>query len=106
MRPTPAIPPEPTRKVLSYFLRNPRAVDTLEGITRWRLMEEAVQRTTEETSTALAWLVSAGLLRRREVPDGAPLYRLAENRLGEAERLLSLWVSSPDGDSGSSGSGR
>jgi hypothetical protein len=106
MRPTPTIPPEPTRRVLSYFLRHPRAADTLEGITRWRLMEEAVRRTTEEIGQALAWLVSAGLLRRREVPGSAPIYRLAEDRLGEAERLLSLWDGPPDGDSGSSGSGR
>ncbi|MES1245552.1 MAG: hypothetical protein ABUT39_28360 [Acidobacteriota bacterium] len=106
MRPKTAIPPQSTREVLGYFLRNPRTADTLEGITRWRLLEEVVQRTTEETGKAIAWLVSAGLLRRRLVPGGAPTYRLPAERKSEAERLLSTWVSSPDGDSGSSGSGR
>jgi len=89
MSPTPNFPSDVTRAVLSYFLRHPRAADTLEGITRWRLMEEAVLRATQETDSALAWLVSAGFLRRTAVAGGAPVYSLAEERREEAERLFS-----------------
>lgn len=79
-------PPEPASEILRYFLRQPRAADTLEGIVRWRLLEETVQRKTEETARALEWLVEAGLLHR--VLLGEPVYRLAEERREEAERLL------------------
>ena len=38
-------PPEPAkaRAVLSYFFRHRRAADTLEGVVRWRLLEEQVR---------------------------------------------------------------
>jgi len=79
---------EPTRKILRYFVRNPEASDTFEGIVRWRLMEEAVHRTTEETGSALMWLVARGFL--DEVPIGTrgPVYRLNRERRADAERFL------------------
>lgn len=84
----PPSPPEPVSEILRYFLRHPRAADTLEGIVRWRLLEETVQRKTEETARALAWLVDAGLLHREAMPGGEPAYSLARERKAEAERLL------------------
>ena len=40
-------------EILSYFLRNPLAADTLEGVARWRLLDEVVYRKVEETRAAL-----------------------------------------------------
>jgi len=105
MSPLPTFLSNVTCAVLRYFVRNPQAADTLEGIARWRLLEEAVQRTTEETGEALAWLVAAGLLRCTEVPGCVPVYSLAAGRQDDAERLLSAG-GSPDGNPGSAGSGR
>jgi hypothetical protein len=33
-----------TKQIVSYFLRNPNAADTLEGIARWRLLEERIHQ--------------------------------------------------------------
>ncbi len=76
------------RKVLSYFLRNPQAADTLEGIARWRLMEEKIRGSVEETDQALAWLVSEGLLARESVEGSGPIFRLNRDKAAEAADLL------------------
>jgi len=103
MSPTHDSTSDVTRAVLSYFLRHPQAADTLAGVARWRLLEEAVQRTTAETDAALGWLVSAGFLCRVAVTGNAPVYCLAEDRRAEAERFLGLPDGSPQGNSGSAG---
>jgi hypothetical protein len=64
------------RQVLGYFVRNPQAIDNLEGIVRWRLLQERVHRTLQETESALTWLVKEGYLREEANPGGEPLYRL------------------------------
>ena len=38
------------KEILSYFLRNPQAADNLEGVARWRLLEQTVHRSVEETA--------------------------------------------------------
>ena len=79
---------EPTRKILRYFVRNPEAADTFEGIVRWRLIEEAIHQTTEETEQALAWLVAQGYLREASVGERGPLFQLNAEKRAEAERFL------------------
>jgi hypothetical protein len=56
-------------QVLSYFVRNPRAADTLEGVARWRLLQDQVSRTCQETEVALQWLVDQGQV--ETVPTGS-----------------------------------
>ena len=58
-----------TREILNYFLRSPHAADNLEGIARWRLLEERIQRTVEETKESLDWLLEEGYLVRRPPTD-------------------------------------
>jgi hypothetical protein len=79
---------ELTRKILRYFVRNSEAADTFEGIVRWRLMEEAIHQTTEETEQALAWLVAQGFLQESSVGERGPLFRLNAQKRTEAERFL------------------
>lgn len=77
-----------TRQVLSYFVRNPQAVDSLEGVARWRLLEEAIHVQVSEAREALDWLVERGVIRRTEGPGMPPVFSLDPDRRGEAEQLL------------------
>ena len=74
--------------VLRYFLRSPRAADTLEGIARWRLLDERIQRRIEEVDRALTWLVGAGFLVERSTPGSAPLFLLNRTKVAEAAQLV------------------
>jgi len=98
-----ALPPAPVAKeVLCYFLRNPRAADSLEGIARWRLLSENVRRTVEETREALRWLVDNGLLTATAIPGAETIYSLSEDNLAAAETFLkNLKKEIPDKHGGS-----
>lgn len=73
---------EIARDVLSYFLRNPEAADDLEGVARWRLLQQSIERSVEETNAALEWLAKKGYLVKMPTAAGA-IYRLnTGNRLG------------------------
>jgi hypothetical protein len=80
--------PESAKRILSYFVRNPEAADTCEGIARWRLLEEAIHHTTEETADAIDWLESRGFLRRVTRMGSAPLFVLDRTRLADVEGFL------------------
>jgi hypothetical protein len=76
-------------EILRYFLRNPLAADSLEGITRWRLLDERIHRKLEETERALSALVERGLLIAEESPGLAGrVFRLDPAKLKEAEAYL------------------
>lgn len=77
------------RDILGYFLRNPHTADNLEGIARWRLLNETVYRKVDETRAALARLVECGVLTETIQPGGGPIFTLDPEKRGEAERLVS-----------------
>lgn len=81
---------ELAREILSYFLRNPQAADSLEGVTRWRLLEERVHRELEDTDLALGWLVEHGFLVKISSQWSGPVYRLNETNRGDAEQFLNV----------------
>lgn len=78
----------PVREILTYFLRNPAAADSLEGIARWRLLEEAIHRNVVETQAALEWLVRQGLLIESAESCAGRLFRLNPEKINQAEELL------------------
>lgn len=80
--------PEMAREILEYFVRNPRAADSLEGVVRWRLLEIVVRRQMEQAKAAVAWLVERGYLVENGTPASGPLYRLNEEKHADAERLV------------------
>jgi hypothetical protein len=80
--------PKGAKEVLSYFLRNPHAVDSLEGVARWRLLEETIHHRVEEVDGAVSWLVSQGFLMKEPTVRGFHTYRLNRDRADEAARLL------------------
>ena len=85
---TPRRAPRPAREILAYFLRNPSAADSLEGIARWRLLEEEIHRKVVETRRALAWLVREGLLIETTPTATGRLYKLNPDQQDQAELLL------------------
>jgi hypothetical protein len=74
--------------ILSFYLANPGATETVDGIVEWRLMEEIIRRRVAQTHEALHWLVERGLLTRRERPGGDPLYQLPAEKRAEAARFV------------------
>ncbi len=67
---------EIAQEILGYFLRNPNAADNLEGIARWRLLEQVVYRTLDETQEAVEWLVEQGVLLETPTTGFGPVFRL------------------------------
>jgi len=82
------VDPEVARQVLSCFMRNPQAADTLEGIARWRLLEERLQRTMQQTDAAVRWLVTKGFLQEIEPAGSVKLYRLDPKGQENAAKFL------------------
>lgn len=76
------------QEVLAYFLRNPRAADTLEGVTRWRLLEERIHRRVEEVDRALAWLVDEGFLLKRSTQGSDPIFSFNAAKASEAKSFV------------------
>lgn len=76
------------KEVLNYFLRNAQAADSLEGIARWRLLDEVVRRKVEETRLALEWLAQREFLRKTMVAGGEPVFSLNQTKIREAESFL------------------
>lgn len=78
------------KQVLDYFVQNPKTADTLEGITRWRLLRERVQKSLRETEAAIDWLVERDYLEKVLVAGGKDaIFRLNPGRRSDALRLLS-----------------
>src|SRR5260370_20738736 len=66
-------------QILSYFVRNQKAADSLEGVTRWRLLEEQVHRTLQQTEAAINWLVAEGFLQEVQRAGQVRIFRLNPN---------------------------
>ena len=80
--------PQLVFRILSYFLCNPEAADTLEGVTRWCLLEESIHQSLEEASHALTWLVAEGYLLEIPVSGSDQVFRLNPKRRSDAQDLL------------------
>jgi hypothetical protein len=81
--------PDVVKTVLGYFVRNRKAADTLEGVTRWRLLDEQVNRSLQQTDAAIAWLVEQGFLEElRPAGSAVPVFRLNPDRHAEAAQYL------------------
>ncbi len=76
------------KHILRYFVRNPRAADSLEGITRWRLLQERIDYSFEQTRKALQWLVSQGYVLEETSPVSGPIFRLNPAKWEEIQALL------------------
>lgn len=80
--------PDMAVDILEYFIRNPDAADDLEGIARFRLLDQIIYRHVGEVGDALNWLVASGLLTRTKAPHSEPLYSLNRTRRADAESFV------------------
>jgi len=76
------------RYILGYFLRNPQSADSLEGVARWRLLDETIHHALTETRGALERLVAEGYLLQVSVPGSDRIYVLNAEKRGEAEKFM------------------
>src|SRR5688572_9205058 len=76
------------RDVMRYFVQHPLAADSLEGIARWRLLEQRACDLVAETSSAVAMLVGEGMLEEVAVAGGKTLYRLNPAKIDAARQFL------------------
>lgn len=76
------------KDILRYFLRNPGAVDSLKEIARWRLMQEEVRRSVDETQQALEWLTEVGYVSEESRTGAESIYQLNPARLAEAASFI------------------
>jgi hypothetical protein len=76
------------KEILRYFLRNPEAADSLRELSRWRLMEERIHRSVQNTREAVDWLISQGYLREETRIGTDSLYLFNSARRAEAESFL------------------
>ena len=81
--------PEIAEQILAYFLRHRDAADTIEGIARWRLLEERVHRNVDETQEAIKWLVAERLLVEESMRGAQSVFRLNPKMAAQAARLAS-----------------
>jgi hypothetical protein len=75
-------------EILSYFLRNPRAIDSVEGIAQWRLLDETIHRNVREVAEALEWLVEQGFVMRKSLRSGPPVFSLNLRKATTARHLV------------------
>lgn len=71
-------------------------MDSLEGVARWRLLDEAIHLHVNAARDALAWLVDRGVLRQTTGPGLQPLFSLNTERMQEAEQLLAELTAAAD----------
>lgn len=60
--------------IARYVSDNPNASDTVEGVGRWWVPEDAVHASAEQLERALDQLVARHLVARRALPDGRQVY--------------------------------
>jgi len=83
------------RHVLRYFLHNPQSADSLEGVARWRLLDETIHYTLTETRDALERLVAGGYLQEVSVLGSDHIYALNPEKRKEAEQFINRGSPAP-----------
>jgi hypothetical protein len=75
------------REVMRYFIDGTAAADTLEGISRWRLMQQRIDHTVDETAAALRLLTARGFVEEVRTV-GPTLFRLNASKRAEITAAL------------------
>jgi hypothetical protein len=70
-----------------YLNRHPKAVETVEGVTKWWLLRQRYDDSEELVQQALDYLERRGIVERLKMPGGKVMYRTAVEA-GTAHRLM------------------
>ena len=81
------MPPPAATEILEYFVRNPRAADSLEGVARW-LLRKTVHLRVEACDEAIGWLVAQGFLLQKSAAGAVPIFYLNEEKVADVEQFL------------------
>ena len=76
------------REILRFYLRNPEAADSVEGLARWRLLDERIYSTLDKVSRAVSWLVSQELLVKEPTSPCTSVFRLNESERKKSEGFV------------------
>ena len=80
--------PKLANEILTYLTKHPDAMDTIEGIVEWWLLEQRVERQSARVRHALAVLVARELVIEREGRDSRVYYRINDRKANEILMLL------------------
>ncbi len=75
-------------QILAYLIEHPEAVDTLDGILQWWMLERAIRFQKTQIAKAIEVLVDKGLVIERRGLDLQSYYRINRNRIEEIKRLI------------------
>jgi hypothetical protein len=75
-------------QVLQYFLHNRNAADDLEGVVRFRLLDEVIRQQLEPVKAAIEWLVGEQILTARPMAGRDAIYSLNHSRVEHALQML------------------
>ncbi|RKX65087.1 MAG: hypothetical protein DRP41_03615 [Thermodesulfobacteriota bacterium] len=73
---------------MHYLYRNPDTKDTLEGISRWWLLQERIDQKLEEVAICLDFLVSKGFIIEKTIDNKRKYYQLNKEKLKEISEIL------------------
>ncbi len=76
------------KDILRHYLRNPQVVDSLEGVARWRLLDERIHETVAEVQKALEWLVDQGFLERKTYSAARSLFCFTPGQESRAKSFV------------------
>ena len=76
------------RAILRYFVTHPTAKDTLEGVARWWLARERIDRTVDEVAQSLSILLARGLIIERHGNAVRPYYQVNGAKRKEITEFL------------------
>lgn len=76
------------RNILMYLAAHPNSQTTLEGVVQWWLLEQEIRQQTALVQSALAQLVSLGLVIERRGADGHVRYQVNRRKAREISAML------------------
>ena len=62
------------REILAYLRDHPLSGDTVEGVSKWWLMQQRIKESVNAVQQVLSHLEKEGLVHERTMPDGRTLY--------------------------------
>lgn len=77
-----------TQQILSYLVEHPDAKDTVDGVIKWWLPEDSVDRGKKTVQEVLDSLVLRGWLTRRDATSSKTIYGMKKDQLEEIENFL------------------